>query len=64
MVSSQQPQEYGRNMVTKTTTSFGEYYDIQYDKMRKAMENKDAKQHIEWMEEYEKRQQARQKKEK
>ena len=38
--------------------SFGEYYDAQYDKLRKALDNKNAKQYIEWMEEYEKRKRA------
>jgi|TARA_B100000678_G_scaffold165725_1_gene138385 hypothetical protein len=37
------------------TRSFGKYYDDQRDRMRKAMENKDAKQYIEWMEDFNKR---------
>ena len=47
-------------MITKkTTTSFGEYFDNQRDRLRKMLDNKDAKQYIEWMEDYEKRQQAK-----
>ena len=46
-------------MITKTTISFGEYYDAQHDSLRKMLDNKDAKQYIEWMEDYEKRQQAK-----
>ena len=38
------------------TTSFGEYFDDQRDRMRKDMQNKNAQQNIEWMEDYEKRQ--------
>ena len=37
-------------------TSFGEYFDNQRDRMIKAMQNKNAQQNIEWMEDYEKRQ--------
>ncbi len=36
--------------------TFGEYYDAQLDRLRKALDNKDTKQYIEWMEAYEKRQ--------
>ena len=36
-------------------TSFGKYFDDQRDRMRKAMQNKNAQQNIEWMERYEKR---------
>ena len=39
-----------------TKTSFGEYFDAQRDRMRKDMQNKNAQQNIEWMEDYEKRQ--------
>ena len=39
----------------KTETSFGEYFDAQRDRMRKAMQNKDAKQYIEWMEDHKKK---------
>ena len=38
-----------------TKTSFGEYFDIQRDKIVKDMQNKNAQQNIEWMERYEKR---------
>ena len=38
------------------TTSFGEYFDAQRDKIIKDMQNKNAQQNIEWMERYEKRQ--------
>ena len=41
-------------------TSFGEYFDDQRDRMRKAMQNKNAQQYIEWREEYEKTRKARQ----
>ena len=36
------------------TTSFGEYFDDQRDRLRKALENKNTKQYIEWMEDYKK----------
>ena len=36
--------------------SFGKYFDDQLNRMRKAMDNKNAQQNIEWMEAYEKRQ--------
>ena len=39
----------------KTETSFGEYFDAQRDRMRKVMQNKDAKQYIEWMEDHKKK---------
>ena len=35
--------------------SFGEYFDDQRDRVIKAMQNKNAKQYIEWREDYEKR---------
>ena len=38
------------------TTSFGEYFDAQRDKIIKDMQDKNAQQNIEWMERYEKRQ--------
>ena len=41
------------------TTSFGEYFDDQRDRMIKDMQNKNAQQNIEWMEDYEKRQEAK-----
>ena len=40
-------------------TSFGEYFDDQRDRMIKDMQNKNAQQNIEWMERYEKRQEAK-----
>ena len=43
-----------------TETSFGEYFDAQRDKIRKDMQNKNAQQNIEWMEDYEKRQAKKQ----
>tara|TARA_Y100001951_G_scaffold84053_1_gene73253 strand:- start:160 stop:405 length:246 start_codon:yes stop_codon:yes gene_type:complete len=42
------------------TTSFGEYFDAQRDRMIKDMQNKNAQQNIEWMEDYEKRQAKKQ----
>ena len=36
--------------------SFGEYFDDQRDRIIEAMQNKNAQQNIEWMEDYEKRQ--------
>jgi len=42
--------------VSKENRSFGEYFDAQRDRIVKAMQNKNAQQNIEWMEEYEKRQ--------
>jgi len=44
----------------KMEISFGEYFDDQRDRMRKAMQNKNAQQYIEWREEYEKTRKARQ----
>ena len=41
-------------------TSFGKYFDDQRDAMIKAMQNKNAQQNIEWMEDYEKRQAKKQ----
>ena len=37
-------------------TSFGEYFDIQRDKIVKDMQDKNKQQNVEWMEAYEKRQ--------
>ena len=42
------------NMTNKT--SFGKYFDDQRDRIVKDMQNKNAQQNIEWMEDYEKRQ--------
>ena len=36
-------------------TSFGEYFDDQRDRVIKAMQNKNAQQNIEWMENYKKK---------
>tara|TARA_B100000749_G_scaffold198206_1_gene154287 strand:+ start:476 stop:652 length:177 start_codon:yes stop_codon:yes gene_type:complete len=41
--------------VSEKEISFGEYFDDQRDRQRKAMQNKNAQQNIEWMEAYEKR---------
>ena len=41
--------------VVKKESSFGEYFDAQYDRLRKMLDNKDAQQHLQWLEEYEKR---------
>ena len=41
------------------TTSFGEYFDNQRDKIVKDMQNKNKQQNVEWMERYEKRQAER-----
>ena len=38
-----------------TQQSFGKYFDEQRDAMIKAMQNKNAQQNIEWMEDYKKR---------
>ena len=40
--------------------SFGEYFDDQRDRIIEAMQNKNAQQNIEWMEDYEKRQAKKQ----
>ena len=42
-----------------TKTSFGKYFDDQRDRIVKDMQNKNAQQNIEWMEDYEKRQAER-----
>ena len=39
-----------------TEQSFGEYFDAQRDRLRKMLDNKDAQQNTEWMEDYKKRQ--------
>ena len=39
----------------KKQSSFGDYFDAQYDRLRKMLDNKDAQQHKEWLEEYTKR---------
>ena len=44
----------------KTKTSFGKYFDDQRDRIVKDMQNKNAQQNIEWMEDYEKRQAKKQ----
>ena len=44
----------------KTEISFGEDFDAQRDRIRKAMQNKNVQQNIEWMEDYEKRQAKKQ----
>ena len=52
-------------MTTTNEISFGKYYDDQRDRLRKMLDDKNAQQNIEWMEDYEKRQnqdQAKQKK--
>ena len=36
--------------------SFGEYFDAQYDRLRKMLDNKDAQQQKEWLEEWTRRQ--------
>ena len=45
-----------KNKKITTKTSFGEYFDIQRDKIVKDMQNKNKQQNVEWMEGYEKRQ--------
>ena len=42
-------------MKKNETTSFGKYFDAQRDRLIKAMQNKNAQQNIEWMEDYKKR---------
>ena len=42
--------------MSKENRSFGEYFDAQRDRIVKTMQNKNAQQNIEWMEEYKKRQ--------
>ena len=42
--------------MSKEQTSFGEYFDIQRDKIVKDMQDKNKQQNVEWMEAYEKRQ--------
>ena len=51
--------DQGRMKKTETT-SFGEYFDAQRDRIIKDMQNKNAQQNIEWMERYEKRQTKKQ----
>ena len=36
--------------------SFGEYFDAQRDRLRKMLDNKDAQQHKEWLEEWKRKQ--------
>ena len=42
--------------IIKWEQSFGEYFDAQRDRLRKMLDNKDAQQNTEWMEDYKKRQ--------
>ena len=42
-------------MFKTSKTSFGEYFDIQRDKIVKDMQDKNKQQNVEWMERYEKR---------
>ena len=42
--------------MVKKQSSFGDYFDAQYDRLRKMLDNKDAQQHKEWLEEYNKTQ--------
>ena len=46
-------------MFKTSKTSFGEYFDIQRDKIVKDMQDKNKQQNVEWMERYEKRQAER-----
>ena len=39
--------------------SFGEYFDAQYERLKKMLSNKDAQLHKQWLEDYEKRQKAK-----
>ena len=39
----------------KIESSFGEYFDAQYDRLREMLSNKDRKLHKEWEEEYNKK---------
>ena len=41
-------------------TSFGEYFDAQRDRIRKAMQNKNTQQYQEWREDFDKRQAKKQ----
>ena len=43
-----------------TQQSFGEYFDAQRIRIEKAMQNKNAQQNIEWMEDYKKGQAKKQ----
>ena len=40
-------------------TSFGKYFDDQRDRIVKDMQDKNKQQNVEWMERYEKRQEAK-----
>ena len=40
----------------KEQSSFGEYFDAQYDRLRKMLDNKDAQQQKEWLEEWTRKQ--------
>ena len=44
-----------KNKKMTTKTSFGEYFDIQRDKIVKDMQDKNKQQNVEWMERYEMR---------
>ena len=45
----------GRGNNMKEQSSFGEYFDAQYERLREMMSNKDRKLHKEWEEEYNKK---------
>ena len=50
--------DQGRMKKTETT-SFGEYFDDQRDRIVKDMQDKNKQQNVEWMERYQKRQEAK-----
>ena len=52
--------DQGRMKKTKTT-SFGEYFDDQRDRIVKAMQNKNTELHKAWREDFDKRQAKKQK---
>ena len=46
--------DHGRGNNMKEQSSFGEYFDAQYDRLRKMLDNKDAQLHKQWLEEFKK----------
>ena len=38
--------------MVKKQSSFGDYFDAQYDRLRKMLDNKNAQQQTEWLEDW------------
>ena len=45
--------------MVKKQSSFGDYFDAQYDRLRKMLDNKNDQQQTEWLEDWVKRQEEK-----